>query len=334
MEERAKIDISVATIIKLVVVLFSIYLLYLIRDVVVLLFVVFILVSSLGPIVNSWSKRIGKPLSILSISLIFIGLLVGFIYLIVPPFINETGQLVANFPSYLEKLSALKGQLPSLNSTFANISQSLGGITGNFFAITAILFGGISSFIMMVILTIYFLADEKILSKLAAYVIPPDKREDVIQISQKISEKVGNWVRGQLLLCLVMGIIAFIGLSLIGVKYALTLAVLTALLEFVPIIGPLISGAVAALIALTTVSPLAAVIVVAFFILASQAENSFLVPKIMQKAVGLPPAIIIIAILIGSKLIGIFGALLAVPISGIVYVLIQEWQTIRKVLSK
>jgi predicted PurR-regulated permease PerM len=103
-------------------------------------------------------------------------------------------------------------------------------------------------------------------------------------------------------------------LLIIGVPYALTIAVISGILELVPIVGPVASGAIAAILALT-VSPVKAIIIIAFYILVQQLENSILVPKIMQRAVGLSPVIIITAVLIGGKLLGIAGALLAVPIA-------------------
>jgi predicted PurR-regulated permease PerM len=213
------------------------------------------------------------------------------------------------------------------------LTQSLGSITGSFISITTSVVGAVVAFFTVLFLTIYFLIDEQVFTKFLSSAIPQSKKEKVATVTNKISTKIGEWLRGQLLLCLTIGILVYIGLSIIGVKYALALAVISGVLEILPVVGPIISGVLAAIISLS-ISPLTALIVVVFYILLQQLENNLIVPKVMAKAVGLPPAIIIIAILIGGKLLGVVGALLAVPLIAIIYVVFQEWETIRKLVAK
>jgi predicted PurR-regulated permease PerM len=309
---------------------FGLYLLYLIRGVLLLVFVVLILVAALRPIIKKWEKSIGRPLSILSIFLIILAITVGFIYLIIPPLVEQSRQLITNIPDYLDKVSILRSHFPAIEKGLSAITDSAGQLTGRFLSITANIFNGIVAFFTVIILTIYSLIDEKRFLKFAQSIIPNDKKDYVLSLSNKVSEKIGDWLGGQIILGFVIGILSFLGLSIIGLPYALTLAVIAGLLEIVPIVGPIISGILAALVALT-VSPITAIIVVVFFIVLQQIENNFLVPKIMQKALGLPPAIIILAILIGGKLLGIIGGLLAVPVAGVLYLIVQEWQTVRKI---
>lgn len=332
MIQKIKIDISVMSVLKVLAVLGGIYLLFLIREVIVLLFIVAILVITFRPVVRNWSKRIGKPLSILSLVLILLLFLAGFIYIIIPPFIEQTTQLANSLPDLITKSSYIRSHIPEIEKVISTIAQSLGGLTGGFITFTASVFGGMVSFFTIIILTIYFLADDKIFRNFRT-LIPKNRESEFANLIDKITVKIGEWLRGQLLLGLIIGVCVYIGLSLIGVKYALVLAIISGVLEFIPIIGPIISGALAALISLA-ISPLTAVIVVVFYVLLSQVENTLIVPKIMQKAIGLPPAIIIIAILIGGKILGILGALLAVPIAAILFVIIQEWGTVRKIASK
>jgi len=332
MAQKLKVDISVMSILKILAVLATIYFLFVIREVIVLLFIVVILSITFRPVVKSWSKRIGKPLSILSLVLIFILFLAGFIYIIIPPLVEQTKQLANMLPELVTKSTFVRAHIPEIGKGLSTIAQSLGGMTGSFISFTASVFGGIFSFFTVIILTVYFLADEKIFKNFKT-LIPKNKEDDVYNLIDKIAVKIGEWLRGQMLLGFIIGVAVYIGLSLIGVKYALVLAIVSGVLEFVPIIGPIISGALAALISLS-ISPITAVIVVVFYILLSQLENTLIVPKVMQRAIGLPPAIIIIAILIGGKILGILGALLAVPIAAILFVIIQEWATIRKIASK
>lgn len=333
MSERAKLDISATSVLKIIAILAGVYLLYAIRDVLLLLFVAGILVAAFGPVIKKWSKKIGKPLAVTILVFLIIAVIAGFVSLIVPPFVNQTSQLIANIPDIISRSSFITSHLPELEKSLSSLTQNIGSITGGFISITTSVVGGIATFLTLLILTIYFLIDEQIFSRYAASVIPEDKKNDINGLIGKISTKIGEWLRGQLLLCLVIGITVYIGLSIIGVKYALALGVISGVLEVLPIVGPVFSAALAALISLA-ISPITALIVIVYYVLVQQFENNFLVPKIMSKAIGLPPAIIIIAILIGGKLLGVIGALLAVPISGIVYVIFQEWETVKKIATK
>jgi len=135
------------------------------------------------------------------------------------------------------------------------------------------------------------------------------------------------------MLGLIIAVIDYIGLLAIQVPYALVLALLSGLLEFIPVVGPFTAGAIAVVVALT-VSPLHALLVVILYLIVQQLENGLIVPKIMQKAVGLSPVVIIVAVLIGVKLLGLFGALLAVPIAAVISVFISEWPAIRSSFGK
>ena len=140
---------------------------------------------------------------------------------------------------------------------------------------------------------------------------------------RKIERRLGSWFIGQITLGVSIGIATYIGLNLLGIEFALSLAIIAGLLEIVPIIGPIISAVPAVLIALTT-SPVLAVIVIALFFIIQQLENNILVPMVMRKALGLPPLVTIIALMIGGRLAGVSGMVLAVPIVVISQLVIRE----------
>jgi predicted PurR-regulated permease PerM len=333
MTNNMKIDISSRAIIKVVAVLALLYFLFYIREVLVLIFISIILVAAFGPVVKKWSTKIGKPLSIVALILILLAAIAGVFYLIVPPLVDQIRQFSQSLPNLVDQISIIRSHFPWLEKGFSSLTQSLGNVTGSFISITTSVFSAVVAFFTVLVLTVYLLIDEQAFTKFFSKVVPEDRSKDFASLIDKISSKAGSWLRGQLLLCLIIGVVAYIGLSIIGVKYALTLAVISGILEIIPIIGPIVSGTLAAIVSLA-ISPLTALVVVIFYILLQQLENNLIVPKIMEKAVGLPPAIIIIAILIGSKIIGITGALLAVPVVAILYVLFQEWTTVRKLISR
>ncbi len=327
MNNNLKLELSTWTLVKFILVILGFYLAYLIRDIIVILFIVAILVAALRPVVNKWEKKIGRGLAVISVFLIMVAIITIFIYLVVPPLVDQTKQFINNIPETANRFTALRNHFPSLSTWGDNITKNLGNYTGSFISITEGVLGGIANFITVIILTLYFLLDQQIFSRFLQSIIPTGKKVEIIKLTEKISTKIGDWLRGQLLLGLIMGILTFIGLSIIRVPYALTLAVVACVMEILPIIGPIISGALSGIVALS-VSPLAVLFVILLTIVLHQLEGNLIAPKILQKAIGLPAAIILLAILIGAKLLGLAGALLAVPLAGIIYVLAQEWQNL------
>ncbi len=330
--DRLKIEISLSTFFKLALVIGLVYLVIILKDILVLLFIVLILVAAFRPVIKSWSKRIGRVPAVLALLLIMLAFISAFVYIVFPPLISQSLQLIDNLPSYAGKLGFLKSHLPSLENGVSSLLQGFGNIGQSFINFTTTLVGGVVSFFTIIVLTLYFLLDEKFFSNNFGRLIPDNKREMIVELVNKVSQKVGNWLRGQLILGLIIGACVYVVLSLIGLPYALTLAVIAGALEFLPVVGPVLSAVIGALVALT-ISPLITLFTVIFYVVLQQVENNLIVPKIMQKAVGLPPAVIIVAILIGGKLLGITGALLAVPVSGILFVLYEEWDSIRGISS-
>lgn len=334
MSEKNKVEIEIRTwtIIKILLVPIAVYLLYVIKDIIALLFVVLILYAIFSPVVGAWAKKIRRIPAVIALLLIMVAALSAVIYLILPPIINESSLFAANFPKYLDKISYLRAYVPDIKSSLDALTKGIGGISSGFLSLTASIFGGIITFVTAVVLFIYLLLDDNAPKKLILYLSPESQKSKIIEIIKKVGYKLGAWFRGQMLLGVIIGVVDLIALSIVGVPYALILAIISGLLEIVPIIGPIISGTLAALVALT-VSPLMALIVIIIYILVQQLEGAIIVPNVMKKAVGLSPIIIIISILIGAKLFGIVGALFAVPISAALSVVISEWPTIRKTLK-
>jgi len=330
--ERVKLEISIWSVIKLLLILAAFYLVFLIKDIIALFAVVLILVTAFNPIVSRWEKKVGRVPAVLILVLIAIILITAFVYIVVPPLVSQTKQLLSTLPSLIDSVAIVRHYVPSINEGLSTIAKGLGNITSNIYAITAGVFGGVFTFFMAIILTVYLLLDKAALSKTAYSFIPEDKRLPVAQIVKKITAKIGDWFRGELILMGSIGILSYVGLLVIGVPFALTLALIAGLLEIVPTIGPVIAAILAIIVAFLD-QPYKALLVLVFYIILQQLENNILVPKIMQKVIGISPVIIILAILIGAKLFGIIGAVLAVPLVGTLVVLIQEWPRIKEILA-
>ena len=329
MNEKIRLEIPAWAVIKVILIIVAFYFLYLIQDIIGLFFIVLILTASFRPIVNKWSKKIGRIPSVAILIAIAILIVSLVIYLIIPPVITQSKQLIQSGPDLLSRYRFVSEHVPSLQDGLATVSKNIGSITGGVVSVTAGIFGGVIAFFAAVVMTIYLLLDRDSLSLVIKSVVPLNQQMAVLNTAKKISQKVGDWFRGQMLLCLIIAVLEYIGLLIIGAPYALTLAILSGVLEIIPTIGPLVSGAVAVLVVLS-VSPIKALLVVVLYIVVSQLENSLIVPKVMQKAVGLSPVVIILAILVGAKLMGIVGAIIAVPLAASAAVLMREWPTIQE----
>jgi len=252
---------------------------------------------------------------------------------VVPPLVDQFKQFINNLPNIVEFFKQYFSAGTVLGDNITSLTKNIGDYTSSFLSITINIFGGIFTFFMAIILTIYLLIDQKSFSEFFISIVPERKKDAAINVIKKISSKVGDWFRGQMILCLIIGVLDFIGLFAIGVPYALALAVISGVLEIIPTIGPFIAGLIAIVIALT-VSPLTALLVLIFYVIIQQLENTIIVPSVMKKAVGLSPVIIIIAVLIGAKLLGFVGALVAVPVAASISVIIREWNSIRSITAK
>jgi predicted PurR-regulated permease PerM len=334
-DQKITIDISSSAILKIIVILALLGFLYLIKEVLVLIFVAIILTSAFMPWVN-WFKRRGIPraLGILIIYVVFLSLVGLVISLLIGPLTEQIGQLSANLPTYFTGVSerfndfrnflSEKGYVENVNQFLTTLEGSLTKVTGGIWGAITGIFGGLMSVVVILVITFYMTVQENVLKRLVWSITPSKYQPFVIQKITLAQRKLGSWFKGQLLLGLIIGLMCFIALKIVGVKYALVLALIAGIFELVPILGPILAGVVAVVLTIVTGEWMKAVFVVIIYIFIQQVENNWLVPKVMQKAVGLNPIISIVVLLIGAKLGGILGALLAIPLTVVISVFAQD----------
>lgn len=319
-----KIDISHRTVIFIAVFILAIWAIYLIRDLLLILFVAVILMSALSPLVRFFTNlKIPRALSIAITYIIVIALVSGIIASILPPLIEETKRLIVTLPPLLS-------QVFSITNIDISVLQSwLSDISKNIFSITLTLFDNFLTIIFLLVVTFYLLLErDNLEDRIASLFI--GRKERVRKSIVQIEEKLGSWLRGQLVLSLIIGILTYIGLTILNVPYALPLATFAGIMEVIPVIGPIISAIPGILIALT-ISPILSIGVLAWYFVIQQLENHLIVPQVMRRAVGLNPLVVILAIAVGSRLLGIGGALLAVPIAVVLQIIVSEIIEERKV---
>jgi predicted PurR-regulated permease PerM len=328
------INITSASIIKIIAIFILFYFLYLISDILILFFVSLVFSSALDPSVD-WlkKKKFPRSVSVLLIYLIIFGVLGTALYLIIPPIIKEVNDMSNNFPGYFNAISSKFSDLKDYSSKYGildNIKGSLDFVSGYlqttasgiFFTVTNI-FGGIFSFILILVLTFYMVVEESAMKKLVWSIAPAKHQPYLMQLINRVQIKMGYWLRGQLILASALAIMAYVGLLILGVNYALILAILVGLFSFIPYMGAILGSIPTVLIAFTQSPPLAILAVILFYII-HFIEGNFLYPKIMEKAVGLNPIISIIAMLAGFKLAGVIGAILSIPVTTALAVFIKD----------
>jgi len=254
------------------------------------------------------------------------------VYLIIPPFINEVFEIAGSLQGYAPQINGfyqyvmqnpditivgdLQRNLVNFNSTLTNLtSEVFGAVSG--------VFGTILTLLIVFVFTFYLTIEEDGVKKFVRSVAPIAYQPYLVQKTNHIQKKMGSWLRGQLLLMLIIGLLAFMGLFLLQVPYALVLGVFAGLVEFIPFLGPLIA-AVPAIFFAWTDSPWKAVGVIILYLVLQQIENQAIVPKLMQKAVGLNPIVIIAVMLIGAQIAGIAGVILAVPATTIIWIFLED----------
>lgn len=328
------VNISTLTILKVVLVFVALYFLFLVRDVIAVLFVSLILASALNPWID-WlqTKKIPRVVGMILIYT-FLFLAIGLIlYLIVPPIIEQVGELSENFPVYFEKIisgfsvireySIQYGILDNVKESVRAAIANLQGAASGVFSTVSGIFGGVISFFLVLVITFYMVVEENAVKKIVWSIAPDQHQPYLMQLINRMQNKIGLWLRGQLILSIIIFTLTFIGLSILGVKYALTLALIAGLTEFVPYLGPVLAAIPAVFLAFTQ-SPMLGFLVIILYLVIQFVENNIIVPKLMQKVVGLNPIISIVVLLIGFNLGGIVGAILAIPVTTALSVFVKD----------
>lgn len=323
-----ELENSTKIILKVVFVVLALAFLWVIRDIILVLLLSLILASAMEPMVDYFNeKKIPRAVSVLVTYLLFFGLVGLVIFLAIPPVVSQFDILKVNLPQYLgalqERLSAFGLGNIDLSDflTKAFTSPEPGG---NVLSQTFGVFSGLLSFVSVLVISFYLVAEEQGMKKFVATLLPQHHHEFTLGLLEKIQKKMGLWVLGQLILSVSIFILTWIGLSLLGIKYAFVLAIVAGLLEIIPYIGPFLSAVPAMFVAFIQNPPLAFAVGV-LYLLIQKIEGYVLVPKVMEKTVGTSPLAVLLAVLIGFKLAGVVGLLIAVPLVSAITVAVNEF---------
>lgn len=335
-------SITTGTMLRLLAILLLVLLIYTVRDIAMALIFAVIVASAIEPGVL-WLKerRVPRILAVVIIYLVILILLFLGVYLIVPLLLDEFQNASFSIPTLQERL--LNG-VTQTNLPFApllgenNLQQFLEGpltylqgLSKGIFNFASAVFGGIFSFILIIVLSFYLLAQEKGIENFLRMVTPVTYESYVLDLWQRSQRKLGAWFRAQLLLGAIVGVLIFFGLTFLGVEHALIFAVIAAAFEIIPIVGPILAAVPAVLVAFLSSSLLGSLTLV-LYVLVQQLESHIIVPVVIRKAIGISPLVVILALLVGAKIGGIFGVLLAVPIAAILTELVGDWDKKKRLL--
>lgn len=320
------INVSTLTFVKVVLIGVSAWFLWYVRDIMAMLLVALLLAALIDPFADWFAKnKVPRSLAVIIVYAALATIAAAVTVLLVPVIIDQVTQLFGSgpFASVLQQgLVKVRTLFDVQNFLASLISGEVTSVTALFSQVAGFLSGFVALFVVLV-LAFYMIVEEDAARKLFRSFAPAEYQPFISQMIAKMQTKIGAWLRGQLILGLVVGICAFAGLTILGVKYALLLAVLAGLFEIIPYVGPTLSVIPAVIIGFVQ-SPFKGLAVLILYVVIQQVENHVLVPKIMQKVTGLNPIVSIVALMIGVKVAGLVGAILSIPVATMVAVVLED----------
>jgi len=311
------------------------YIIYLVRDILVWFIFALIISVLFNPGVTFLRRlRVPRVLAVIFIYVAIFGLLGILIYATAPMFVNEIRQFSQLFPQYFGKIAPpLRGlgveAFESMESFTQALGETLQRASSDIFNALAIFFGGIGSTIFVLAIALFLSLEEKGVERVIALLSPKRYESYILSLWIRSQTRVAGWFGSRILTCFLVGLAVFITLRLFNVNYAFSLALLAGVFDFVPVLGPIIVGAIA-FVFVALDSWLKAFFVLIAFILIQQIEGNILSPILTKRFVGIPPVLVLISLALGAKLLGILGAVLAIPLAGILFEFLRDFLQKRK----
>src|SRR3989344_1565468 len=342
----SNISITTGTLFRAMLVFLFFVLLFYMRGVLLVVLPPVVIASSIEPF-TLWLGRFRLPRLIAVIS-IYIVLSIGFIgvfYFFVPSLLSDTANFLRAVPTFLEGIpsslslepdSVLQGadlaqtlskgitgttEPSSLTAVFTDLAQILGSFAKGFWDNVSVVFGGLVQFILIVVLSFYLAVQEDGVAAFLRVVTPEQHEQYIIGLWKRAQKKIGYWMQGQIFLAVLVGVLVYLGLMILGIKNALFLAALAAIFETIPLFGPILSAIPAIAIAYASGTAVSAagvtsgLLIAGGYLVIQQFENHLFYPWVVKKIVGVPPMIVILALIVGAQLGGFLGLLLSVPVA-------------------
>lgn len=343
-ERETTITITTGTIVKAVLVIAVAGLLFFLRGIVLVVLTAIVIASAIEPAVAGLVRRkIPRILSVIIVYLFLIAVFFSIFYFFLPSVFNDLSAFIAAMPAYIDAVGktgvisqyaqiaggSSGGEAISSANILDGIRSTLGVnmLFSNTFAAIAAIFGGVFSFVLIVIFSFYFAVVETGVDDFLRVVTPKSHQSYVLGLWRRSQNKIGLWMQGQLLLAVIMGVLVYLGLTILGVPHALVLAVITACFEIIPVFGPVLSAVPAVAIAFAAGGAGLGLLTVALYVIAQQFENHLIYPLVVTRVVGVPPLLVILALIVGAELAGFLGVILSVPIAATIRELARDHES-------
>ncbi|MHB0865558.1 MAG: AI-2E family transporter [Minisyncoccota bacterium] len=349
MDKQIRVTITPSAIVTAILILTGAYVVWLLRDLALLVLTAIVIASAIEPEIAFLIRhRVPRFFAAILVYVLVFGSVFSLLYFFFPPIIADAAGFLSTLPHYLETLNAsdsfsslthassLIGGSHDLQSfvqtlfSLQNIFTGSGGILQLFVTF----FGGIFSMLLVIVLSFYFALQDTGVDDFLRLVMPVAYEDYSVDLWKRAQKKIGLWMQGQILLSVIVAILVYLGLLIIGVPYALLLAVFTALAEIIPIFGSLIAGTFAVIIAYSSGGVALGAIVLGLYVVVNQFESNLIYPLIVKKVVGVPPLLVIVALIAGYTLAGFLGVLLSVPAAAVALELITDFDKRKRRLAR
>src|SRR5665213_1404904 len=344
MEDRPlTISITAGTVLKSILILVVAWFLFTIRSIVLIVLVAIVIASAIEPGVAGLVKRkVPRIIAVIFVYLCFAAAAFVFFYFFVPTLLSDLATFLTALPTYFDSFTHLSAfdqysqllGLPeptsiSANDIFNGIKSALtlSAFFGNALTAATTIFGGVFSFILILVFSFYFAVIETGVDDFLRIVTPRKHQKYIQGLWRRSQHKIGLWMQGQLLLALIIGILVYLGLTILGVPNALVLVVIAAFFEIIPVFGPILAAAPAVMIAFVAGGATLGVLTIALYIIAQQFESQLIYPLVVSRVVGVPPLLVILALIIGGELAGFLGIILSVPAAATIQELVRDLES-------
>ena len=334
------ITITPTSVLATIGIILAVWLLFYLKDLVLIVLTAVVISSSIEPAVLWFMRhKIIRPAAVALVYIIIFGSLFAFAYTLFPPLIQDSAGFLSTLPQYLSafdvdglvsnQLITTTQEVVSVDSTslvntlreFQNIFTSTG--QGAFRAVSGI-FGGIFSFFLIMLLSFYFALQETGIDDFLRIITPVKHQKYAISLWRRSQVKIGLWMQGQLLLSLIVAVLTYLWLTILGVPYALLLAIFAALAELVPVFGSIAAAIPAVVVAGSTGGLPLALLAGGGYLVINQIQGNLIYPLVVKRVVGVPPLLVILALIAGAQLAGFLGVLLSVPLAAALQELVSD----------
>lgn len=342
-DRELNISITTGTIVKAVVVLTVAWMLFVLRGIVLDVLTAIVIASAIEPgVVALRRRKVPRVLAVLLVYALLFGSFFVIFYFFLPSVLEDFATFVTSIPTYLDAFTRtgafdayahiLNVPAPSIlnvKEIMTNIRDALGlgDVFGNAFTAAAQIFGGVFSFILIIVFSFYFAVIETGVDDFLRIIVPRGHQGYVLDLWRRSQRKIGLWMQGQLLLGAIVGILVYLGLTILGVKHALVLAVIAGVFEIIPVFGPILSAVPAVVIAFVSGGVTLGGLAIALYVIVQQFENHLIYPLVVTRVVGVPPLLVILALIVGGELAGFLGVILSVPIAATLQELAHDIET-------